>query len=271
MVAWLVLAGIILAPSAAFLLWSWRASYNDMALMRATETTRAADIAKLPAGSLVEVKGKLRCASPVTGDLSKSPCAHFVATVERDYEIVEHDASRKTSYRIRKTEIVQSNTLFAPFEIEDDSGRAKVLPEAAIIEGIAAVDRHEIRDHDTGSESVMQAALGTVDDTDWTLGFRYKEIHLPLDVEVYVLGVVGENRCIGAPPEGAKGQRFLISVNSEEARAAELGGKSKLLLGVGVGCLIGAVVSLGSALWLAREGLSPPKPPQDLLQGEHWW
>ena len=52
--------------------------------------------------------------------------------------------SRKTSYRVRKTEIVQSNTLFAPFEIEDDSGRAKVLPEDAIIEGIAAVDRHEV-------------------------------------------------------------------------------------------------------------------------------
>ncbi len=270
MVAWLVLAGIILAPSAAFLLWSWRASRNDMALMRATETTPAADIAKLPAGSLVEVKGRLRCASPVTGDLSKNPCAHFVATVERDYEIVEYDASRKTSYRVRKTEIVQSNTLFAPFEIEDDSGRARVLPDDAIIEGIAAVDRHDVHDHDTGSESVMQAALGSAND-DRTLGFRYKEMHLPLDVEVYVLGVVGENRCIGAPPAGAKGQRFLISVNSEEARAAELGSKSKWLLGLGVGCLIGAVLSLGSALWLAREGLSPPKPPQDVLQGERWW
>jgi hypothetical protein len=134
MVPWLVLAGIILVPSAAFLLWSWRAQRNDMALMRATETTRAADIAKLPPGSLVEVKGRLRCAAPVTGDLSKNPCAHFAATVERDYEIVEYDPKRKTSYRVRKTEIVQSNTLFAPFEIEDDSGRAKVLPADAIIE-----------------------------------------------------------------------------------------------------------------------------------------
>jgi hypothetical protein len=53
MVPWLVLAAIILVPSAAFLLWSWRAQRNDMALMRATETTRAADVAKLPPGSLV--------------------------------------------------------------------------------------------------------------------------------------------------------------------------------------------------------------------------
>jgi hypothetical protein len=45
MVAWLVLIGIVLIPTAGFLLWSWRSSRNDMALMRATETTRAADVA----------------------------------------------------------------------------------------------------------------------------------------------------------------------------------------------------------------------------------
>ena len=142
MVPWLVLIGVLLVPSAGFLLWSWRSSRNDMAVMRATETTRAADIAKLPPGSLVEVKGRLRCASPVTGELSQSPCAHFVSTVERDYEILEYDAHRKTSCRKRKTEIVQSM-----FEIEDESGRALVSPEHAIIEGIEAVAREDLRRH----------------------------------------------------------------------------------------------------------------------------
>jgi hypothetical protein len=271
MVPWLVLAVAVLAPSAAFLLWSWRARHKDMALMRATETTRAGDVATLPAGSLVEVKGRLRCASPVTGDLSKSPCAHFAATVERDYEIVEYDASRKTSYRVRKTEIVQSNMLFAPFEIEDESGRARVLPEHASIEGIEAVDRQEVPDEEAGGESVMQAALGSADNSARTLGFRYKDMHLPLDVEVYVLGVVGEDRCIGAPPAGAKGQRFLISVKSEDARAAELGSASQWMLGLGVACLVGAILSLESAVWLARERLLDVSPPQEVLQGERWW
>jgi hypothetical protein len=50
---------------------------------------------------------------------------------------------------------------------------------------------------------------------------------MPLDVEIYVLGVVGKDRCIVAPEAEAKGQRFLISVNSEESRAAELGGRGK--------------------------------------------
>ena len=41
MVPWLVLLGVILAPSAAFLFWGFRASRRDMTLMRATETTPA--------------------------------------------------------------------------------------------------------------------------------------------------------------------------------------------------------------------------------------
>jgi E3 ubiquitin ligase len=270
MVPWLVLAAIILVPSAAFLLWSWRAQRNDMALMRATETTRAADVAKLPPGSLVEVKGRLRCAQPVTGDLSKSPCAHFAATVERDYEVVQHDAGRKTTYHVRKTEIVRSTTLFAPFEIEDATGRAKVLPADAIIEGIEAVNRRDDAG-DEGGESVMQAALGGGGNGGRTLGFRYKEMHLPLDVDVYVLGVVDENCCIGAPAGAAKGQRFLISVKSEETRAAELGSASTWMLGLGVACLLGAVVSLGSAAWLTRERLNEVGPPQDVLQGDRFW
>jgi hypothetical protein len=270
MVPWLVLAALISAPSGGFLLWSWRTQHKDIVLMRSTETTHAAGVAKLPPGSLVEVKGRLRCAAPVTGKLSNNPCAHFVATVERDYEVVQHDAARKTTYHVRKTEIVQSTTLFAPFEIEDHSGRAKVLPADAVIEGIAAVDRHDTPDQDSGDESVMQAALGNTNGNR-TLGFRYKEMNLPLDLDVYVLGVVGENGCIGAPPADAKDQRFLISVKSEEARAAELGSASKVMLGLGVVCLVGAAVSLGSAAWLSREGLNLPSFPRDVPRDQTWW
>jgi hypothetical protein len=86
-----------------------------------------------------------------------------------------------------------------------------------------------------------------------------------------VLGVVGENGCIGAPPAEAKDQRFLISVKSEETRAAELGSASKLMLGLGVACLVGAAVSLGSAVWLSREGLNLPSFPRDVPHDQTWW
>jgi hypothetical protein len=60
MVAWLVLIGIVLIPTAGFLLWSWRSCRNDMALMRATETTRAADVAKFPAQAPLRLSGDRR-------------------------------------------------------------------------------------------------------------------------------------------------------------------------------------------------------------------
>ena len=117
----------------------------------------------------------------------------------------------------------------------------------------------------------MQAALGAANQPDRTLGFRYQEMHLPLDVDVYVLGVVGESRCIEAPPAGSKGQRFLISVKSEETRAAELGSASTWMLGLGLACLLGAVISLGSAGWLARERINTVGPPQEVQQGDRFW
>jgi hypothetical protein len=257
MVPWLVLGCVLLVPSAAFLLWNWRSSRNEMALMRATETTRAADVAELPAGSVVEVKGKIRCAEPLTAELSKTPCAHFASSVERDYEILEYDANRKTSRRVRKTTLVQWCRLSAPFEIEDESGRALVSPDDAIIEGVEAIDRYETQADEGGDHP--------------TLGFRYKEMHLPLDADVYVLGVTRDDHSIGAPATDAEEQRFIISINSEEARAADLGSRSRWMLGLGVSCLAGAAICLASAFWLARPGLIPPAPPQEILQGESAW
>jgi hypothetical protein len=262
MVPWLVLLCVLLAPSAAFLLWGWRTSRQDVSLMRATETTPAGEIAKLPPGSLVEIKGRLRCAAPVTGNLSKSPCAHFVASIERDYEILEYDPGCKSSYRVKRTACELANTMSAPFEIEDDSGRATVIPDGALIEGIQAIDRYE-------RHAAEGAAATTGEDV--TLARRYREMLLPLDAEIYVLGVVGEDRCIRAPDPGAKDQRFLISVNSEEARSTKLSGMGKWMLGAGLGCLIGAALCLGLALWLVWTGLHQIAPPSEVLQGSSVW
>lgn len=262
-VPWLVLIGVALVPSAALLLWGWYASRKDVSLMRTTETTPAADVAKLPPGSLVEVKGRLRCAEPVTGELSKLPCAHFTATFERDYETLEYDPGCKAAYRVRRTACELASSASALFEIEDVSGRAAVLPEGAIIEGVEAVARQE--------QSEAGAACAGAIGEDVTLCRRYKEMHLPLDVEIYVLGVVGDEGRIGAPPPGRKDQRFLISVKPEEARSAELGNRGKWMLGAGVACLIGAAISLGSASWLTLANLGRFDPPREVLQGNSLW
>ena len=84
-----------------------------------------------------------------------------------------------------------------------------------------------------------------------------------------MLGVADENRCIGVPQHGVDEQRFLISVKTEEARTAELG--DNWMLGLGVVCLVGAVLSFGSAAWLAWDSVRQVGPPREVLQGQSVW
>jgi hypothetical protein len=113
----------------------------------------------------------------------------------------------------------------------------------------------------------MLAATGH----DLTLGRRYKEMHLPLDVEIYVLGVVGEDRCIVAPESGPKGQRF--SHQRQFRRVARGGARrqGQMDAGSGLVCLVGAVWCFGSAGWLVWSGLHQAEPPREVLQGGSVW
>jgi hypothetical protein len=269
MTTFLVVIGLVALVFVPVFLWSWRSKRQALQLMQATETTPAGHVAKLVPGTQAEVKGKLRCASPLTGELSQVPCAHYVATVEREYETWEYDIDRKTSRRVRKTETVKSSVLFAPFEVEDASGRVAVAPELAIVEGVTVIDRFEPHEDQAQDGSLVKKALRAITTGDQTLGFRYKEVQLPLDVDIYVLGVTAKNGMIGPPADNAKGQSFVISTKSEEARGVELGKSAKWMLGLAVACLVGGVVSLGAAYWVTPPG---PRsiPPEEVHQGATW-
>jgi hypothetical protein len=74
-----------------------------------------------------------------------------------------------------------------------------------------------------------------------------------------------------AVPDDEAGEASVMQAKSEETRAAELGSASTWMLGLGAACVLGAAISLGSALWLTTERLSEVAPPQDLLQGDRFW
>ena len=86
------------------------------------------------------------------------------------------------------------------------------------------------------SGNFAAVALNALTRNEQTHGFRYTESHLPLEMPIYVLGVTVDGG-IGAKPK--KGQGFVISTKSEEARAAELGSGAKWMLGLGLGALSG--------------------------------
>jgi hypothetical protein len=246
MTTWLLVIGVTLAVITAIFIWFWRSKRNDAALMQATQTTPAGNVAKLPPGTQVEVKGTLRCADPVMGHLSQSPCAHFVASVQREYTYYKFENGKRR--RVRGSETVESASACSAFEVVDESGAVLIHPEEATVEGVAAVQRYEPYKGGEG-ESFAAAAVNALTRNEQTHGFRYSESHLPLGAAVYVLGVTDEG-AVGAKPQ--QGQRFVISTKSEEARAAELASGAKLMLGLAIGSFLLALLFLGAALWMTQ-------------------
>jgi hypothetical protein len=55
---------------------------------------------------------------------------------------------------------------------------------------------------------------------------------------------------------------------TETTPAAHVG---KLEAGIGLACLVGSALALGSATWLARGNLAQVNPPQEVLQGGSVW
>jgi hypothetical protein len=74
----------VLAVGGLLALW-WRTRMGgEIALMAPTATSKTADVAKLAPGALVEIKGTLRCAQPLTAEFSNQACVYFRAEIECD-------------------------------------------------------------------------------------------------------------------------------------------------------------------------------------------
>jgi hypothetical protein len=232
MVAFLILLlfAIIFLVAGGVLLYFRNRTRQKSALMSQTETSNASDVAGLAPGTLVEVKGTLRCEEPLTSEMAEKVCAYYSSTVTREYLRDDHNDDNDVGSD-RRTEIIAQNVQFAPFMVEDDSGFVGVHAEGAEVDARQVMNRF---DRNTGNEGTF--SLGGVSVNlgggERTIGYRYSESILPVDESVYVLGAVQEGGTIGAPHSGEKGNRFVVSHRSEEAHTQSLG-KTALWLGVG--------------------------------------
>jgi hypothetical protein len=243
--------GIAVWVFAGKMLLSVRRQRRTAALMRETETTRAAEVSGLAAGTAVEVTGLLRLEEPVESEMAGQYCACYKSQVIREYEVSDHDSDGPSTRR-RRSEVTASHERFAPFAVEEDSGAVGTRGEGAEVDATEVTNRFEPY---TGSEDGFELGGLTVRSggKPRTLGYRYVESVLSPGTRVHVIGVVGTDGQIGAPgaPEGEK--RFLISHRSGE----EVGGKfqsNAILLGcIAVGLLLfGAVfVTIGAVLGFA--------------------
>lgn len=226
----LLFAVIFLVAGGALLYFRGRTKQKT-ALMGQTETSAASAVPGLAPGTLVEVKGTLRCEEPLVSEMAKERCAYYSSRVVREYLQRDHDDDDHDAGSDRRSEVVAHNEQFAPFKVEDPSSAVPVNAEGAEVDAKQVVNRFERNTGGEGPSISLGGATINLGGGERTLGYRYTESILALDAPVYVLGTVQEGGGIGAPSSD-EGQRFLISHRSEEALGQSLG-KTVLWLGVG--------------------------------------
>jgi hypothetical protein len=208
------LFGVVMWVAAGVLVYFRQRQLRKTALMRQVETASAAEVAGLSPGTLVELKGTLRCESPITSEMGGHACAYYLSRVIREYTETDRDADGDLKTR-RRSETVASNERFAPFAVEDGSGAVGVRGEGAEVDALEVVNRFE-RGTDGGGITLGGVTIN-LGGGERTIGYRYVESILRVDEPVYVLGAVQEDGQIAAPAEAdAEEKKFIVSYRSEE-------------------------------------------------------
>lgn len=245
-----LLVGVALWVAAGVVLFFRRRTMGKAAAMGAVETTDAADVASLGPGSVVEVKGTLRCGEPLLSEMSGETCAYYSSRVIREYIRDDHDDDAGSD---RRSETISHTERFAPFSVEDASGSVAVNAEGAEVDAKEVVDRFE---RHTGGRSVTVAGVSlNLGGGERTIGFRHVESILPVDAPVYVLGAVLDDGTVGAPDPAGE-NRFVVSHRSEEALTRQLGRDARLLGFIAAGLaalgLVFAAVGVAGATGLIQ-------------------
>src|ERR687886_1375917 len=203
MVAFLILLffAILFLVAGGVLLYFRNRTKQKSALMSQTETSSASEVSGLTPGTLVEVKGTLRCEEPLTSEMAEKTCAYYSSTVVREYLERDYDDDDDHVGSDRHSEVMAQNEQFAPFVVEDDSGSVAVNAEGSEVDARQVVNRF---DRNTGNEGTFSLGGVTINlgGGERTIGYRYMESILPIDESVYVLGAVQESGEIGAPQSG---------------------------------------------------------------------
>jgi hypothetical protein len=210
-----VLFGASMWVTAGVLVYFRRRQLRKIDVIRQVETSTASAVSVLAPGTLVEVKGTLRCESPLKSEMTEQVCAYYLSQVTREYQERDYAYDDDVGHQNRRrSEVMASNEQFAPFAVEDRWGDVGVRGEGAEVDALEVMNRFE---KDPGERGfTLGGATINLGGGERTLGYRYVERVLRVGEPVYVLGVVQEDGQIGAPSKAEREKRFLISYRSEE-------------------------------------------------------
>jgi hypothetical protein len=242
----LVIFGVIALLIAAGCLWYRRKEGQERALMAATPTSKAAEVAALAPGTVVETKGTLRCGAPLTAEFSQQSCVYFKAEIQREETYYTRDTSGKEQRQTRTTPI-HSNIRYAPCVVFDESGQVALHLDGAEIEGQLVVNRRE-----TENQGLAMSVINLTSGRNQHATLITTETILEPDIPIYVLGEVQADRTIGRPASGSKNKVFVVSQKSEEQRDKDLGRSMMWLL---VASVVLAALGVGLLGWAAYDRL----------------
>jgi hypothetical protein len=271
---WLIVLFVVavaLWAAGGLLMYLRHRTRRKVDLMGQTQTTDASGLSALSPGTTVEVKGTLRCESPLHSEMAEESCACYISRVSREYVRSSGHSSDDTpgSHQPRQTasETLSESIQAVPFFVEDRTGKVEVHPQGSEVDAKEVVDRFE---PSASPGFTLGGAPVPFDEDANTLGYRYTESVLPIDSPVYVLGVVREDGGIGAGPRPVdapveelpvmkggelaytlpssrnKERRFVISHRSEEALGQDLA-RTAFWMGVAAA----GVLALGTVVAVA--------------------
>src|SRR5215204_552273 len=162
----LLLFAVIFLVAGIALLYFRNKNKQKADLMGQTETTGASDVSGLAPGTLVEVKGTLRCEEPLTSER----CAYYSSKVMREY--MERDYDDDDVGSDRRSEVVAHNEQFAPFTVEDSTGSVAVNAEGAEMDTKQVVNRFERNTGSEGPSISLGGATIHLGGGERTLGYR---------------------------------------------------------------------------------------------------
>jgi hypothetical protein len=256
-----VIIGIALIGLSVLLIFLRRKSQDKLLEIKSTQTSTAKDISDLcqsvkeGIGSsggfsqLTEVKGVVKCNTPLSGELSKQPCVYYAMNVSERYEETYYEKDSKGN-SVRRTRTgsasVASNSQSVHFEVEDATGRITVNPNGADIDTVQVVSKYEpsMQGRNSVSFGSFSFNVGRSTGDRKILGYEFSESIIPLDRRVYVIGEASDSSgelMIRQPAE--KGKPFIITLKSEEELTKEKESNIKALM---AGAIISLIAGLGA-------------------------
>ncbi len=213
-----------------------------------------------------EIKGQMIAPELLCSPLSQSDCVYYRSSISREWE--EEESYRDDDGKQQTRTISGSETLFSEqewisFQVDDGSGCIWIDPEDADIDLTSCLDQiepeHAIRisrNQLIFDDLHLSVNAPSLSRKRWVTGYHFQEEIFEPEGQLYLLGtVVDHDGELTLVHPSEKGQRYLISHQTEEELVAGLESSSKWLFWGSLASGVLAVILAGVGFAIGSIGL----------------